>query len=105
MTGFYDPAPLGKPSFAGVLLTDAEVVLRIDVTLDWLRGNQEKLARMGFPEPVADTGERWDAEAVWSWQRAMNSINRRAPGPAPSAIGEVLGADAWPLAPPDTAGA
>jgi hypothetical protein len=77
--GYYEPGPDGTPSIPGTLLTDREVASRLNVALGWLVANREKLQAMGFPEPIAEAGERWDGFAVWQWQQAMAHMKRSLP--------------------------
>jgi hypothetical protein len=86
MVGIYDLASRGKDSFPGTLLTDTEVEDRLNnIAFGSLERYLEKLQRLGFPEPVAETGERWDAGAVWQWMRAMAQMNRQtSPETAPA---------------------
>jgi hypothetical protein len=81
MVGFYDPAPLGKDSFPGTLLSDGEVEYRLNIAPGSIEKYREKLQTLGFPEPVALIGERWDAGAVWQWQQAMAHMKRHLPSP------------------------
>jgi hypothetical protein len=79
ITGYIDNAPLGKPGFPGTLLTDIEVEDLLNLAPGWIERHREQLQAMGFPEPVAAAGERWDAATVWQWQRAMTQIKRTLP--------------------------
>jgi hypothetical protein len=79
VAGYYEPAPIVKPSFPGEALTDIEVACRLNVAPEWLVANREKLQAMGFPEPVAGAPERWDAFAVYQWHVAMTRMGRSFP--------------------------
>jgi hypothetical protein len=86
---------MGKPSFAGILLTDGELAVRLNASIAWIEANRDMLRATGFPEAVASTGERWDAGAIQQWQLAMRSMERVLSGPPPGPLGELLGTIAW----------
>jgi hypothetical protein len=83
MAGYFDdPTPPGKH----LKLTDLELAYSLNVGLDWLAETREKLQAMGFPEPLAETGERWGAFAVHDWRRVMTKMGRSLPCPEVDAI-------------------
>lgn len=70
-----------------VLLTSAQVALRLSRSLGWFRSNRDRLEARGFPRPIDGCGMRWDPVAIDAW---LDRQRGQAADPAAAAEEELI---------------